>query len=128
MLTSPRFRLVTALALAVMVASSALAQPPSNVESEVGQLLARLSASRCTFYRNGTWYEAAQAREHLEKKYRYLVKKKLVKTTEDFITLGGTESSMSHEPYKVRCGEQVASSRDWLTGQLSQIRNGETQP
>ncbi|MCC2658726.1 MAG: hypothetical protein K0Q76_3834 [Panacagrimonas sp.] len=106
------------------ICALARAEPPPHVQREVAALMTRLSTSGCEFYRNGAWHDAAAAREHLEKKYRYLARKNLVPKTEDFIKLGGTESSMSHEPYQVRCAGQVSSSSAWLTRELGEVRSG----
>jgi hypothetical protein len=111
-------------AMGAFVSSLALAEVSAATQAEVGALFARLSASGCTFYRNGTWYPAGPARDHLEKKYNYLANKSLIATTEDFIRLGGSQSSMSHEAYQVRCGEVVEPSQVWLSRELGRIRSG----
>jgi hypothetical protein len=112
------------LAAAAFTSSLALAEVSVATRTEVDALFSRLSASGCTFYRNGSWYQAGSARDHLEKKYNYLANKNLIATTEDFIRLGGSESSMSHEAYQVRCGEVVEPSQAWLTRELGRIRTG----
>ncbi|MBZ4187147.1 DUF5329 domain-containing protein [Thermomonas sp. RSS23] len=110
---------------ALLVASallplSALAQTPT---SEIGQLFKALETSGCEFNRNGSWYNAQQASEHLHRKYDYLLKKGLVKSTESFIDLGASKSSMSGKAYLVRCGKAPAvESRSWFLAKLGQIR------
>ena len=92
-------------------------------QEEVQYLLDYLGASNCQFYRNGEWYGPERAKEHLTKKYKYLQKKSLIHTTEEFIALGGTESSTSGEPYQVRCGSgQAVPSADWLSSELTRYR------
>jgi Family of unknown function (DUF5329) len=115
------------VALAVLLGSAgALADVPASASAEISHLLSYLSSSGCQFYRNGTGHDSEAARAHLEKKYRYLVKKDMVKTAEDFIRLGATESSVSHEPYKVRCGEQEQPSEAWLNAELLRYRQAES--
>jgi len=99
------------------------AEPSSVTKLEVDWLLVRLGASGCRFQRNGTWYGAAQARTHLEQKYQYLLNKQLVGTTEDFISLAATKSSMSGNPYQVQCGaqEQITSAA-WMATRLREVR------
>ena len=95
----------------------------SVAEVEIGQLLGYLERSGCAVYRNGSWYNASDARAHLEKKYRYLLDKGLVETTEDFIDRAATASSMSGKPYQVKCdGREPVSSAEWLTTELQRLR------
>ena len=92
-------------------------------QAEVRHLLDYLGASKCQFYRNGEWHGPQKAKEHLNKKYRYLLKKSLIHSTEQFIALGATESSTSGEPYRVRCGaERAIPSGKWLTAELARYR------
>ena len=95
---------------------------PSVAEAEIQHLLDHLSKSGCAFYRNGVWYDAERAREHLEMKYRYLRDRGLIDTAEDFIARAATESSLSGEAYRVRCGEAVTTSAEWLTSELKSLR------
>ena len=95
----------------------------SVADVEIGQLLGYIERSGCAMYRNGSWYSASDARAHLEKKYRYLLDRGLVNTTEDFMDRAATASSMSGEPYQVKCdrGEPI-SSAEWLTTELQRLR------
>ena len=112
------------IALALLIASAASAQTPSSATThEVGQLFAALRESKCEFSRNGTWYNAQKASEHLQRKYDYLIKKNLVTSTESFIELAATKSSMSGKAYQVRCGNAVpVSSQSWFTSKLKALR------
>ena len=88
-------------------------------------MLARLQSSGCSFNRNGSWYEASEARAHLARKLEYLEDRNLVQTTEQFIARAATGSSMSGKPYLVRCGSAPpVESRAWLTQQLKALRAG----
>ncbi len=95
----------------------------SVADVEIGQLLGYLEHSGCAVYRNGNWYNASDARAHLEKKYRYLLDKGLVDTAEDFIDRAATASSMSGKRYQVKCdGREPVSSAEWLTTELQRLR------
>jgi Family of unknown function (DUF5329) len=95
----------------------------SVADVEIGYLLDYLERSGCAVYRNGRWYSASDARAHLEKKYRYLLDQGLGDTTEDFIDRAATASSMSGEPYQVKCdGREPVSSAEWLTTELQRLR------
>jgi len=64
-----------------------------------------------------------EAQAHLRNKYDYLVKKRLIQTTEDFIVGAGEKSSMSGQPYKVQCtGQDATFSGAWLRERLVELR------
>ena len=113
------------LTFLLLISNAALAQSPSPATTqEVGRLFAALKQSNCEFSRNGSWYNAQKASEHLQRKYDYLLKKGLITSTETFIELAATESSMSGKPYQVRCGKNPAqSSSSWFTSQLKALRS-----
>src|SRR5688500_7860126 len=113
----------TALILAAFSLAAAAAAPSRSAKVEIEQLLDRVAASGCRFQRNGAWHGAADARAHLEKKYRYLLRKQLVSTTEDFISLAATKSSTSGKPYSIKCGTQKqVPSATWMAAQLKEVR------
>ena len=85
--------------------------------------MSRLESSACEFDRNGTWHTAAQARSHLLRKLKYLEDRGAVQTTEQFIELAASGSSMTGEPYLVKCGNAAAvRSATWLSAQLQAMR------
>jgi len=100
------------------------AELPQSALWEIDQLLGSLGGSNCRFYRNGTWFSASDAQAHLTKKFEYLRKKKLLGSSEDFITKAGTESSRSGQPYQVQCGQEDAvPSAVWLQAALHRLRS-----
>ncbi|KGM54396.1 hypothetical protein N800_02800 [Lysobacter daejeonensis GH1-9] len=114
------------LALVVLwFAASALAgpAPPPVVAREVAQLFTALEQSGCDFQRNGSWHTAAEASAHLRRKYDYLLKKGLVTSSERFIQLAASRSSLSGQPYHVRCGDAApVESSTWFGRRLVEIR------
>lgn len=118
-------RLTTCLVLmlGLTLAPVARAEPPTNVQIEVNFLLGYIDGSACEFYRNGTWRDSKAAQEHLRDKYKYLVARNRIKTTEDFIEMAATKSSISGQPYKVRCnGGATVTSNQWLWNELKRFR------
>lgn len=104
-------------------AAAALAQPPANVRTEVQGLLQAVEDSGCEFGRNGTWHDSKAAGKHMRGKYDYLVTQDLIATSEDFVERVGTKSSMSGQPYQVRCaGGTTLASGQWLRSRLAQLR------
>lgn len=106
--------------LAAQLHAAPLAPP---VRSEIDALLLALQTSGCQFNRNGSWHDAPKAKSHLLKKLRYLEKRDAVQSTEQFIELAASQSSMSNQPYLVKCGGDAAvESKSWLNTRLKAIR------
>ncbi len=100
-----------------------------QAHAEIDALHGRLAASQCRFNRNGTWYEAPEARAHLARKLTYRLDKELVGNAEQFIDLAATKSSMSGEPYLVACpGGPAVQSRAWLLAELQTLRAHQPPP
>ncbi len=119
-LTSAPF--ATLLVLLFSIPNPATAKDDAMTD-EIGQLIEHIQASDCRFNRNGSWYEPVEAADHLNKKYRYVQKRGLVDTAEDFIEIAATRSSISGKEYVVQCeGAKPRKSADWLTGVLAQLR------
>ncbi|MFG6459056.1 DUF5329 domain-containing protein [Roseateles sp. BYS96W] len=116
-------RVLFALAAGCALGAALAAPLPPAARAEVDALLNRLQSSGCEFNRNGSWYAGAEARAHLLKKLDYLEGKGQVQTTEQFIALGASASSMSGQPYLVRCaGKPAMPSAGWLSSELQQLR------
>lgn len=111
------------LTLGLTLAPMTRAEPPTNVQVEVNCLLGYVEGSACEFYRNGVWRDAKAAQEHLRDKYMYLVARNRINTTEDFIEMVATKSSMSGQPYKVKCnGGAMVTSNQWLRDEVARFR------
>ena len=117
-------RLLVSL-LTCCIAIAAIAAPLSPAaRAEIDALLARLVASGCEFNRNGTWYTAAEAESHLLQKLKYFEDRGMVQTTEQFIEKAASGSSMSGQPYLVRCGNNPpVQSGQWLRSELNELRS-----
>lgn len=113
--------LLAACILLISVSANAGISP--NAEQEIAHLFTHLKTSGCEFNRNGTWYNAEKAVAHLNQKYEYLLGKKLITTTEDFIQRAASESSMSHKAYVVKCGDKETKSAVWFKEALTIFRN-----
>jgi hypothetical protein len=110
------------LAAALLAASSAFAKAPEATRAEIAHLMSAVEKSQCKFNRNGSWYDAKAAREHLQKKFDYLDKKDMVTTAESFIERGASTSSMSGKAYEMQCGAKTVTSAVWLTEELNRYR------
>ena len=112
------------LFLVLLWSGLAPAQAPATATTrEIEQLFSVLEKSNCQFYRNGSWYSAQKASAHLRRKYDYLLKHDRVTSTESFIELAASRSSMSGKPYLVKCGNaEPVESRDWFSKKLVDAR------
>jgi hypothetical protein len=112
--------LAAAAGLAFALSGAAGASPTGTAKDEIDHLLNYVAASSCTFVRNGSEYPADKARDHLAGKYRWVGGR--ISTAEEFIKYLATQSSMSGEPYHVKCGKADALSGAWLTDELHRYR------
>lgn len=111
------------LGLALVAGSPAQAATPAQAQREIDGLIAGLATSGCAFERNGDWHSADEARAHLQRKYDYLRKRGLADSAEHFIERGASRSSMSGQPYHVRCPDKpVVESGDWFQALLKRLR------
>lgn len=105
------------------------AQPTPAATQEIAHLLEFVTHSGCQFNRNGTWYGSAQAADHLNQKYEYLLKRGLVVSAEEFIARAASESSMTARPYLVRCSSDApVQSGTWLQAELARYRAQKSPP
>ena len=101
----------------------------ANVRLELQTLLTHLGASSCQFNRNGEWHAAKDAQEHLQKKLAHIEMRRDLRTAEEFIDLAATASSMSGQPYWVRCASAApVHSAVWLRARLTQMRAASAAP
>lgn len=109
--------------LGLLAAAAAGAAPANRVQMEVNFLLGFVEGSGCEFQRNGTWHGSVAAQAHLRDKYRTLVARDLVDSTEQFIERAATQSSLTGQAYLVRCkGGPTISSKQWLSDELTHMR------
>ncbi len=120
---TPRSVLTSGMILGMALASAASAAIPSSTELEVNSLLEYVGASGCEFYRNGTWYDSKHAQAHLLMKYQILVRRNLITSSEDFIALAASKSSITGQLYGIRCNDgAVEASAHWLSAELARLR------
>jgi len=109
----------------LIYSGAVLAEPKQTAKAEIEHLFTYLKSSGCKFNRNGTWYSAGDAVNHLETKYNYLLDKGLIVTAQSFVERGATKSSMSGKPYLVQCGSSEAvESAAWFMAELARYRGG----
>lgn len=115
---------VMLLVFSIVPASAVIAADSSEqVSKEITQLISFVENTNCKFKRNGSWYNGEEAAKHITKKYRYVKKRGLIKTAEDFIHYAASKSSMSGKVYTVQCNDrELITCSDWLTAELKTYR------
>jgi len=111
------------LLVACLIHISVLANAENlvNLNAEISHLLSFIKTSGCTITRNGTAHEASDAVDHIQKKYNYF--KDEINSTEQFILLSATKSTMSGKFYMVQCKENKSlKTQEWLLKELDEYR------
>lgn len=125
-MNAPRgLRLIQLLSAAAGLILPQLVVPAhaQEVDSEIEFLLRRLATSRCEFRRQGQWHTGATASEHLRMKHQHMTRIRPWTSTEEFISAVASGSSMTHQPYAVRCnGVAERSGSEWMRGELKNLR------
>jgi hypothetical protein len=104
--------------------SAQAASPAVAAPREIAHSLDYIRNSGCRFFRNGSWYEAARAAQHLQSKYEYLLKRGEIGTAEDFVLKAGSHSSLTSRPYRVSCADRPElTTEQWLTEELARYRS-----
>ncbi|MCP4406485.1 MAG: DUF5329 domain-containing protein [Gammaproteobacteria bacterium] len=93
----------------------------AGTEGEIQYLLQYIGNTDCSFIRNNNTYSGMKAKAHIEKKYAYA--QAWIQSTEDFIRLTATKSSISGKSYLVRCQGVEYRSAQWLSSKLQRFRN-----
>jgi hypothetical protein len=113
-----------AFALLLSISGYARSVTPA-VEVTISHLIGYVENSGCSFVRNGSGHDGKAAAQHLRDKYRY--GRDNIDTTEQFIDFVAAGSSVSGEPYLVKCGNDAPQrSAIWLREELARYRNGVT--
>lgn len=112
----------------VLILFSLLAQNSyaGEMEQEIDHLLHFVKSTTCQLIRNGRRYPGNEAAEHIINKYRYF--RTDIASTEKFIELSASKSTISGQPYWVICqGHQTETSGSWLRRELYHYRKKQPQ-
>jgi Family of unknown function (DUF5329) len=114
---------VWGVVLGLVLGAASHAAPPAVAQTEINYLLGYIECSGCEFYHNGIWYDSKTAQAHIRSKYEFLAGRGEIDTAEDFIEIAATQSSLSGQPYKVRCHDGVVVTTNlWLHVALTGYR------
>lgn len=89
--------------------------------AEIEHLLNFVENTHCQYVRNGTEHSGKDAVHHIKRKFAHFEEE--IETTEDFIRLSATKSTMSGKAYLVICDGKAKPSAQWLLDELTLYRN-----
>lgn len=111
------------LGLLLLAPRAHAADGSEGAKAEIEHLLEYLGASDCEFYRNGSWYGPRKAAAHLRRKYDYYLDHAETPAAVEFIDTMASASSLSGQPYQVRCpGAEPVAAGAWFGAELSRHR------
>lgn len=94
----------------------------SSLDSEISYLLEKIETTECTFNRNGSRHQGAEAVAHIQRKYDYY--RDDIDSAEDFIRLSASKSTMTRRAYTIECqGLEPMKSEQWLLQHLQDYRS-----
>ena len=102
----------TVIAVLPLWAASGWAAVPATADREIQYLFEFVADSGCSFERNGSSHDSADAADHLRLKYRR--GSRYVNTAEQFIDRLASESSWTGKAYTVTCDGETRTSNRWL--------------
>jgi len=112
--------------LVISILFSLSLQAQGDYHKEIEHLLNYVKTTKCTYIRNGEPYQGPKAVSHIQRKYNYF--KDDIHSTEDFIRLSATKSTMSGRKYQIKCpGQPEMESKKWLLEELSRYRQHKTE-
>ena len=115
--------MITKLHILFFVATYVTSMPvfSSDMNAEIEHLLSYVENTECLYERNGTMHNGKDAVEHIKKKYNYFKDK--INSTEKFIELSATKSTMSGKYYMILCKDKLpVKSQEWLLRELESYR------
>lgn len=105
----------------LLMSSTAFADVAPNKRHEVQHLLDFVKNSDCVMNRNGSEHKTSEAVNHIQRKYNHF--RREIHSTEDFIRLSATKSTMSGKFYTVKCpGQKPMKTKTWLLKELEMYR------
>lgn len=97
----------------------------SETQDEINHLLEFVKNTECQYERNGELHTGKEAAKHIKKKYKYF--KNEINSTEKFIELSATKSTMSGKYYMIHCKDNIKlKSQEWLLQELREYRRAST--
>ena len=111
--------MIPKLLFLLLIGITAPAYADDQLDQQIQQLLDQVSASNCSFVRNGKMHTSSEGVEHINRKYAHYEKD--IDSIDSFIELTATKSLFTGKEYQVECGGQVMSSADWMHRKATEL-------
>ena len=107
--------------LTFLVSIVSVAARDAREQQRIDYLMQSIGSLKgAVFIRNGTEYDAQAARAHLQTKLDYLGGR--IKTAEQFVQYCASQSSISHQPYKIRFADgKAVETSVYFAGKLREF-------
>lgn len=111
--------MIQKLLFLLLLGLTAPAYAGDQLDLQIQQLLEQVSASNCSFVRNGKTHTSKESVKHLSRKYAHYEED--IDSIDSFIELTATKSLFTGKEYHVDCGGQVTPSADWMHRKATEL-------
>ncbi|MDC0068697.1 DUF5329 family protein [Gammaproteobacteria bacterium] len=112
--------MIPKLLFVLLLGTSTPAYASDQLDLQIQLLLDLVSASNCSFIRNGNPHNAKESVKHISRKYAHYEQD--IDSIVSLIELTATNSPFTGKQYLVNCDGQVMSSEKWMHQQLIELR------
>tara|TARA_B100000809_G_scaffold64713_1_gene61363 strand:+ start:238 stop:585 length:348 start_codon:yes stop_codon:yes gene_type:complete len=111
--------MIPKLLFALLLGISTPAYASDQLDLQIQQLLNLVSASNCSFVRNGKTHSSKESVKHINRKYVHYEQD--IDSIDSFIQLTATKSLFTGKQYLVHCDSQVMSSAEWMHRKVTEL-------
>lgn len=111
--------MVPKLLFALLLGISTPAYASDQLDLQIQQLLNLVSASNCSFVRNGKTHSSRESVKHINRKYAHYEQD--IDSIDSFIDLTATKSLFTDKQYLAHCDGQVMSSAKWMHRKVTEL-------
>ncbi|MBT6893720.1 MAG: DUF5329 family protein [Gammaproteobacteria bacterium] len=111
--------MIPILLFALLLGISTPAYATDQLDLQIQQLLNLVSASNCSFVRNGKTHNARESVKHISRKYAHYEHD--IDSIDSFIELTATKSLFTGKQYLVNCDGQIMPSAKWMHGKVIEL-------
>ncbi|HIE88913.1 MAG: DUF5329 family protein [bacterium] len=111
--------MIPKLLFVLLLGISTPAYASNQLDLQIQQLLNLVSASNCSFVRNGKTHSSREGVKHINRKYAHYAQD--IDSIDSFIELAATKSLFTGKQYLVHCDGQVMSSAEWMHRKVAEL-------
>ncbi len=111
--------MIPKLLFLLLLGTSTPAYASDRLDLQIQQLLNLVSASNCSFVRNGKTHNSRESVKHISRKYAHYEQD--IDSIDSFIELTATKSLFTGKQYLVNCDGQVMPSEKWMHQKVTEL-------